>query len=84
MACRPPIRPKSTPYWKGERIITPQARKTFQWASHPSPSRVVVMLSCGRSAVVSFLWRRELCQLKVPLVARARGYLRVSWTMCSF
>lgn len=52
MACRPPMRPKSTPYWKGERIITPQARKTFQWARHPSPFCVAVMVSCNKTGDV--------------------------------
>lgn len=52
MACRPPMRPKSTPYWKGERIMTPQARKTFQWARHPSPFCVAVMVSCDKSGDV--------------------------------
>jgi hypothetical protein len=36
MACRPPMRPKSTPYWKGESTMMPQATKHFQWAFHVS------------------------------------------------
>ncbi len=36
MACRPPMRPKSTPYWNGQRTMTPQATKHFQWAFHDS------------------------------------------------
>ena len=36
MACRPPMRPKSTPYWNGQRTMTPQATKHFQWAFHVS------------------------------------------------
>lgn len=32
MACRPPMRPKSTPYWNGDNTMMPQATKHFQCA----------------------------------------------------
>ena len=47
MAWRPPINPKSTPYWKGERIMTPQARNTFQWAFQLSALAVVILGICA-------------------------------------
>ena len=84
MACRPPMRPKSTPYWKGERIMIPQATKTFQWASHPSPFCFVVMVGSdesGNSVSVATSWRRARSNL--PLDARPRGYLRVSRSVLS-
>lgn len=36
MACKPPMRPKSTPYWNGQRTMMPQAMKHLRWAFHDS------------------------------------------------
>jgi hypothetical protein len=44
MACRPPIIPKSIPYWKGLRIMTPQAKKRRQWAVQDSRETVAIVL----------------------------------------
>ena len=43
MACSPPMRPKSTPYWKGDSTMMPQARKQRQLAAMVSPSTVGAM-----------------------------------------
>ena len=32
MACRPPIKPKSIPYWKGQRDTSVHAARHFQWS----------------------------------------------------
>jgi hypothetical protein len=53
MACRPPIIPKSMPYWKGLRIMTPHARKRRQWAVQGSRVCVKSAIVCLNSVEVS-------------------------------
>jgi hypothetical protein len=45
MACRPPIKPKSTPYWKGDRTMKPHATKHRQFARIVSLSTGVAILN---------------------------------------
>lgn len=52
MACRPPIKPKSTPYWKGDKTMTPQAMKHFQCAFQVSLLSDMVKSTCRLSEVV--------------------------------
>jgi hypothetical protein len=73
MAWRPPINPKSTPYWKGEKIITPQAMKTFQWALQLSALAVVILKICA-----STVERRE------GVAEKERGKQEVSCEISSF
>lgn len=50
MACKPPMIPKSTPYWNGHIDTNVHANRHFQWDITPSffwPSMVEFVVRCG-------------------------------------
>ena len=49
MACSPPIKPKSRPYWKGHMDTRVQAARHFQWALMPYFSSTSAVMATGVS-----------------------------------
>jgi hypothetical protein len=60
MACRPPIIPKSKPYWNGLKMTTPQAMNNRVWLRHESPLLASTMVLEGEvhKSCICFLLRR--------------------------